>query len=214
MADISTRSIEARILDVLTPPKEGSLRRSSNGDLVFEPGCDFADLVCGENRTVSFEYLRRSAAGSNVGTATVIVRGDRFGPVVEKIEYWDTRTLSRRFALDSLVSPKCSFDRCRVIGHPPEGSVEVGNGFLTFQPQHDFDDLMNGETRKTKLTCAFEGKDETYIYAVELTIEAGLHGIFVPEITARRAHDCEPAQNDPTAIVARSNSRRQARYVA
>jgi hypothetical protein len=73
---------------------------------------------------------------------------------------------------------------------------------------------MNGERRKAKLTCAFDGKDETHIYAVELTIEAGLHGIFVPEVTVRAAHDCEFAQNEPAALLARNNSRRQARYVA
>jgi hypothetical protein len=183
MAGIATKkTAESAVLEVLTVPKEGSVRKGRNGDLVFDPGQDFTDLVPGETRVVDFEYLRTAGSGSNIGTATVIVRAELLGPIVAGIDFRDTRTVSHRIALEPSASLAYN-SQCRILHHPADGRVIVGgDGDLVFHPLHDFDDLTNGEMRNVRFECQVSEPDHTRTYGVELTIKAGLHGVFVSDV--------------------------------
>src|SRR4051794_4017117 len=94
-----------RFVEILTPPQAGSLTRARNGDLLFAPGDDFADLVFGETRRVNFEYLREGKAGSSVGTGTVAVSAEQQGLTVKRMEFSDTQTVSHRIFLEPGLSP-------------------------------------------------------------------------------------------------------------
>lgn len=191
MADIlAERTSDRGLLQVLTAPREGSLKATPDGDIVFEPGRDFADLVRGETRTVNFKYMRTRKSGSNIGTATIFVRAEGRGAVVESIEFKDTQTVSCRIAPETLVPAATARRRrcCTILRHPPAGDLSAGeDGILTFHPGHDFDDLASGELRSVTFDCKLSDNvhARAQVYAVTLTIEGGLCGVFLSDIRAR-----------------------------
>jgi hypothetical protein len=166
-------------VEILTSPQAGSLTRTPNGDLLFVPGNDFADLVPGETRRVNFEYLRDGANGSRVGTATVAVRAEPQGVTVERFEFADTQTVSHKIVLEPGLSPARP-GKFRIRRHPDKGRASLSQGGeLTFRPLNDFDNLMNGEVRSVSLQCEFADTEHPRLYEVELTVKAGFHGVFV-----------------------------------
>jgi hypothetical protein len=169
-----------RAVEILTSPHAGSLTRARNGDLLFAPGEDFADLVFGETRRVNFEYLREGKAGSSVGTGTVAVRAEQHGLTVKRFEFSDTQTVSHRILLEPGLSPPRPGRLFRIRRHPDKGSASISqSGELTFRPLSDFDNLMNGEARRVSLQCELIDTGCTRVYDVELTVKAGFHGVFV-----------------------------------
>lgn len=166
-------------VEILTAPQAGSLTRARNGDLLFVPGNDFADLVPGETRRVNFEYLREGAAGSSIGTGTVAVRAEPQGVVVKRFEFADTQTVSHKTVLDPGLS-STGPGKFRIRRHPDKGRASLSQGGeLTFRPLNDFDNLMNGEVRSVSVECEFVDSNCPRLYNVELAIKAGFHGVSV-----------------------------------
>jgi hypothetical protein len=181
---LDTTVADVARLEVLTPPKEGSLSRNRRGELVFDPGRDFVDMAPGETRTVNFDYLRSDDLKSTVGTATIIVRAKGLVPVVHGIEFADKRTVSRRIALDSLCPDDGHNSRCQIIRQPLSGKALLdAHGNLVFYPGHDFDDLMNGEVRVITLECEVIGPHSTRNCGVEFCITGGWNGVTMSDLT-------------------------------
>jgi Bacterial Ig domain len=60
-----------------TTPIEGTVTRNPAGDLVFDPGDDFAALSAGQTATVQFTYtIADGHGGTDTAVATVTVRGE------------------------------------------------------------------------------------------------------------------------------------------
>jgi hypothetical protein len=182
-----------RVVEILTAPQAGSLTRARNGDLLFAPGEDFADLVFGETRRVNFEYLREGEAGTNVGTGTIAVRAEPQGLTVQRVEFSDTQTVSHRILLEPGLSTARPGRLFRIRRHPDKGSASISqSGELTFRPLSDFDNLMNGEARRVSLECELIDTGCTRVYHVELTVKAGFHGVFVQRsVLKERPVACE-----------------------
>jgi hypothetical protein len=166
-------------LEVLKAPKEGALSRTYSGELVFDPGGDFADMACGETRAVSFDYRRTGIEDSAVGTATVVVRAEASGPIVDGIKFTDRRTVSLRIPFGSTRSDGSQV-QCKITRAPQDGKVtSERNGDIIFYPGNDFDDLINGETRLVSLECQFLGAGAVRDYVIELCIQASLNGLAI-----------------------------------
>ena len=172
-------------LEVLTAPKEGTLSRTYSGELVFDPGCDFADMACGETRVVSFDYRRTGIEDSAVGTAIVVVRAEAGGPIVDGIKFTDRRTVSLRIPFDWMRSDG-SRVQCKITRAPQDGKVaSERNGHLIFYPGNDFDDLINGETRLVSLECQILEAGVVRDYVIEFCIQASLNGLAIFNSTVR-----------------------------
>jgi hypothetical protein len=172
-------------LEVLTPPKEGSLSRAGNGELIFSPGGDFADMARGETRTVNFDYLRTGVSDSAIGTATIVVRAKDLGPVVDGIEFTDRRTVSRRISFASLC-PADEVRPCRITRQPPKGRAVLDRqGDLIFYPQNDFDDLMNGEARIVSLECEVADSKVVRNCIIQLCVQANRYGVSISEFIVK-----------------------------
>src|SRR5580704_4822781 len=172
-------------LKVLTPPKDGTLSRTYSGELVFDPGGDFADMACGETRAVSFDYRRTGIEDSAVGTATVVVRAEARGLIVDGINFTDRRTVSLRIPFGSTRSDGSQV-QCKITRSPEDGkAASERNGDLIFYPGRDFDDLTNGEIRLVSLECQILEAGVATDYVIAFCIQANLNGLTISNSTVR-----------------------------
>lgn len=77
---------------ILNQPSEGSVSNNNDGTFSFDPGTDFQDLINGEFRNVTFDFLAMDSHGavSNMSTVTIAVEGSGQQPVADN----DTITVS------------------------------------------------------------------------------------------------------------------------
>ncbi|MCO6458585.1 MAG: tandem-95 repeat protein [Pirellulaceae bacterium] len=139
---------------ILTAPSEGSVINNGDGTFTFDPSGAFQDLAAGETRVVTFDYQAtdRHAADSNVATVTITVTGVNDRPTVADVALGaveDGPAVDGAFVgddADSNDSPGSLIYTLTSL--PPEGSATNNNdGTFTFDPDTDFQDLSQGQTR-------------------------------------------------------------------
>lgn len=155
--DVDTN--DTHIFTITSAPAEGSVVNNNDGTFTFDPGTDFQDLAEGETRDVSFQYTATDDSGAGnatsvAATVTVTVTGTNEQPVAGNVDIdanEDGLTVNGNFSVSDDDAPD---DHTFAINSAPaEGSVINNNdGTFSFDPETDFQDLGEGETRDVNFT--------------------------------------------------------------
>ena len=154
-----TDTTDSHVFNILTQPAEGTVINNNNGTFSFNPSADFQDLAEGETRDVTFTYEVVDDSGaanatSSPETVTITVTGTNDQPVAHVVAVNATEggaAVSGSFAVtDSDTSDSHVFN---ILTQPAEGTViNNNNGTFSFNPNADFQDLAEGETRDVTFT--------------------------------------------------------------
>jgi VCBS repeat-containing protein len=165
------------VYTILTQPAEGSVTSNDDGTFTFDPGGDFQDLVEDETRDVSFTYKAtdQHAADSNVAEVTITVTGVNDVPVAtdevaEAVEDGDPVVIETGTDdIDTDDDPTTLV--YTILTQPAEGSVTSNDdGTFTFDPDGDFQDLAEGQTRDVSFTYKATDQHAADSNVAEVTI--------------------------------------------
>ena len=161
---------------------EGVVINNNDGTFTFDPDGDFEDLALNATRDVGFTYEATDSHGavSNEATVTVTVTGENDDPTagdqsVNAQE--DGPVVSQAFAGDDIDSDddQSSLDYT-ITSAVTEGSVtNNANGTFTFDPDLDFQDLDDGETRD--VTFTYRATDSHGAVSNEATVTVTVTGV-------------------------------------
>ncbi len=170
-----TDTTDTLTYSVLTQPAEGSVSDNGDGTFSFDPGSDFQDLAGGETREVSFTYQADDGnGGTDSGTVTVTVSGTNDAPVASDVSYSGPveNGSAQSFAYSGADADTSDTLTYSILTQPAEGSVsDNGDGTFSFDPDGDFQDLADGETRQVSFTYqADDGNGGTDSGTVTVTV--------------------------------------------
>lgn len=148
-------------LNSYTGNSGGSFSMDDGGNLIFIAGSDFDDLNVGQTRQTSVTYTVSDDLGAqSAATITVTVHGANDGPVGGNDEFsvFEDQTVS----LGSVTVNDSDVDGGDLyVGSTGVFAGDAGGlfsfddgGGLIFQPNGEFDDLREGETRTTRFDYA------------------------------------------------------------
>ncbi|QDT04437.1 Pentaxin family protein [Rubripirellula lacrimiformis] len=186
-------AVDSHTFTLVTAPSEGSAVVNPDGTYTFHPGTDFQDLADGETRDVTFVYRATDDGTGNLAddaTVTITVTGTNDAPVAQSA----TDSASEDGSIISGTLSLTDVDTndthtYSLVTSPSEGTAVVnGDGSYTFDPNADFQDLADGETR-----------DVTFVYEVE--DNNGLTSQETVTITVTGTNDAPVAQSATDSAV-------------
>ena len=185
-------------------PDEGSA--SVDGTtLTFDPGSDFQDLAAGETRDVEVEVTATDSHGATaVSIVTVTVTGTNDAPVLsDGVLAVDENGPAAGLDLATLGDDADSDDTgasltYAVVGQPSEGTASISGTTLSFDPDGDFEDLRQGQTRQ--VTVRVQGTDSHGAVTAERDVVVTVTGVNDQPTAITLSDDTVP-ENVPYAVV-------------
>jgi Domain of unknown function (DUF4347)/Bacterial Ig domain/Bacterial cadherin-like domain/Extended Signal Peptide of Type V secretion system len=165
-------------LNGLTGTNGGSFSADDSGNLIFIAGTDFDDLNVGETRQTSYTYTVNDAEGAQAAaTVLVTVHGNNDGPVGGDDSFTvledDAVSLGSLTDNDSDVdSDSIQVDTSSVTAGDNGGQFSFDDGGnLIFNPDGDFNDLGEGESRATRFNYTlFDEQGASSLATVTVTV--------------------------------------------
>lgn len=177
-------------------PTEGDATINGSS-LSFDPGSDFQDLAEGETRDVVIQVTATDSHGASAtNDVTVTVTGSNDAPTLSAMAASaeeDGAAISVDLAAlaDDLDSDDDANSLSYAItGAPSEGSAAISGTSLSFDPEADFQDLAEGETREVVINVtATDAHGATASNDVTVTVTGSNDAPTLSGITANAVED-------------------------
>ena len=157
---------------ILSQPSHGTLTNNDNGTFTFD-FTDYPNLVLGENRIITFTYKATDAQGadSNTATVTMIINGIDDVPVANNVSKQTDQNTVVNGSFDGTDADLLDTIDYVIIDSPTQGTVINNNdGTFSFDPNGDFDDLAEGQTRDVTFTYKAFDSHNAYSNLATVTI--------------------------------------------